>query len=176
MSSIVKYYNNSPINLVMVHGLLGSKRNFRTISNSPLLGKHLNAVHLLDLRNHGESDHTQSMTLTEMAEDLTEYITPLDNVVLLGHSLGGRVIFKYLEENGEKANNLLKGVVIVDILPTKVESTYVLDLLNTLKKIPMENRTFNELEEDFSVAAQNKSIAQLIMTNIDSIHPITRSM
>jgi len=143
----------------MVHGLLGSKRNFRTISNSAILSKHLKAVHLLDLRNHGESDHTPSMTLTEMAEDLTEYITSLDNVVLLGHSLGGRVIFKYLEENAEKVNSLLKGVVIVDILPTKVESTFVLELLNKLRKIPLENRTYNELEEEFSAAAQNKAIA-----------------
>lgn len=58
---------------------------------------HLNSTHLLDLRNHGESPHTESMTLGEMALDLSEYIKGLNNVVLLGHSLGGRVIFKYLQ-------------------------------------------------------------------------------
>jgi esterase len=31
-------------------------------------------VLLLDLRNHGESDHHSSMTYTELAEDIARYI------------------------------------------------------------------------------------------------------
>lgn len=58
LSSIKKSYNNSSLNLIILHGLMGSKNNFKTISHSNLLTDHLATTNLLDLRNHGESPHT----------------------------------------------------------------------------------------------------------------------
>lgn len=136
-------HNNSPLNLVVLHGLMGSKNNFKTITSSTLLTDHLNSVSLLDLRNHGESPHTKSMLLKDMADDLSEFIESMDNVVLLGHSLGGRVIFKYLSTHHNEAIKKVKGVVAVDILPTAVKSTYVFDLLQKLLKINLKDVTYN---------------------------------
>lgn len=98
LSSIVKKCNNSQLNLVVMHGLLGSKKNFRSFSNSDKICGNVRETHLLDLRNHGESPHCDNMSLSDMALDLREYIQNLDNVILLGHSLGGRVIFQYLHD------------------------------------------------------------------------------
>ena len=49
----------------------------------------------------------------------------MNDVVLIGHSLGGRIIFGYMEYFNAIALNKLKGIVIIDILPTMVKSTYI---------------------------------------------------
>ncbi|CAD8051922.1 unnamed protein product [Paramecium sonneborni] len=174
LSSIKKFYHNSNLNLVILHGLMGSKNNFKTISQSQILTNHLNSTHLLDLRNHGESPHTQSMTLGEMADDLSSYIQEYKDVVLLGHSLGGRVIFKYLQQYEQEVQQKVKGVIIVDILPKAVKSTYVYELLKKLVKINLNQITYNELTEKVFEASQNKAITQLLMTNIQSQQTIMR--
>ncbi|CAD8043763.1 unnamed protein product [Paramecium primaurelia] len=173
-SSIKKFYHNSNLNLVILHGLMGSKNNFKTVSSSPLLTNHLNSTHLLDLRNHGESPHHQSMTLGEMALDLSEYVKELNDIVLLGHSLGGRVIFKYLQQYEKEVQQKVKGVIIVDILPKAVQSTFVYELLKKLIKINLNQITYNELQEKVFEASQNKAIAQLLMTNFQSQQTIMR--
>ncbi len=47
---------------------------------------------LVDLRNHGESDHHASMTYKEMAEDVLRFADSkgLDNLELLGHNIGAK--------------------------------------------------------------------------------------
>lgn len=44
------------------------------------------------MRNHGESDHHQSMTYKEMASDVLRYADQrqIDKFVLLGHNLGAK--------------------------------------------------------------------------------------
>lgn len=69
----------------------------------------------------------------------------MDDCVLMGHSLGGRVIFKYLSMYQEEALKKVKGVVAIDILPTAVKSTYVYELLKKLLKINLKNVTYNQL-------------------------------
>lgn len=98
LASAVKHCGNGSHNLIVMHGLLGQKRNFRTFANHQEITSQLRSIHLLDLRNHGESPHTSTMSLNEMADDLREYIDnhTLDNLIILGHSLGGRVLFKFM--------------------------------------------------------------------------------
>ena len=42
-----------------------------------------------DARNHGLSDHHESMSYQHMSEDMKNIITE-DKVTLIGHSMGGR--------------------------------------------------------------------------------------
>ena len=42
-----------------------------------------------DARNHGLSDHHESMSYQHMSEDMKNVITE-DKVTLIGHSMGGR--------------------------------------------------------------------------------------
>jgi pimeloyl-ACP methyl ester carboxylesterase len=77
-------------NIVILHGLFGSSKNWTSV------GKDLSGlanVYALDLRNHGNSPHTDSHTIPEMAEDLKEFLTEkkIDSPILLGHSMGGLV-------------------------------------------------------------------------------------
>lgn len=63
----------SKYNLVIMHGFLGSKSNFRSICRNNHINDYANS-YLLDLRNHGDSEHKSSMLLSEMALDLKGFL------------------------------------------------------------------------------------------------------
>ncbi|MFO0116481.1 MAG: alpha/beta fold hydrolase [bacterium] len=54
-------------------------------------------VFLVDLRNHGESDHHQSMTYADMANDLLRFIDvrELEQITLIGHNIGGKTAMAF---------------------------------------------------------------------------------
>ena len=58
--------------LLFLHGLLGQGRNWRSFALNDVISAKRN-VYLVDLRNHGESDHHKSMTYREMAEDVLRF-------------------------------------------------------------------------------------------------------
>ena len=56
--------------VVILHGLLGSSENWREVSKR--LGQSCR-VYGVDLRNHGQSPHSELMTYPVMADDLHEF-------------------------------------------------------------------------------------------------------
>ena len=77
-------------NVVILHGLLGSKRNWFRIGKSLAdLGFH---VWLIDLRNHGESEWSDKHTYFDLAEDVKKLLEEqgIVNCFLIGHSMGGK--------------------------------------------------------------------------------------
>lgn len=75
--------------VVILHGLLGSSRNWTTVARD--LAEDCR-VHALDLRNHGASPHTGPFSYDDLVDDVRLWIeTHLDApVTLIGHSLGGK--------------------------------------------------------------------------------------
>jgi hypothetical protein len=76
--------------ILFLHGLLGAGRNWRTIAME-LSHKGIES-HLLDLRNHGSSPHSEVTSVKLMADDVLHYIqTKLPNdgkkPIVLGHSM-----------------------------------------------------------------------------------------
>lgn len=74
---------------ILIHGLLGSRTNLRVLTR--LLP--FQTFILPDLRNHGESPHTDRMSLIDMAADILACMDAAGakQASLVGHSLGGRV-------------------------------------------------------------------------------------
>ena len=85
----VTSYGESGTPVVVMHGLFGSGRNWMTAARR-LADQH--RVFAFDLRNHGTSPHTDTMSYPEMAEDVRETIESLGvgPVALVGHSMGGK--------------------------------------------------------------------------------------
>lgn len=52
---------------------------------------------MLDNRNHGDSPHTEHHTYQLMAKDLKQFIDEkkLKKVIILGHSMGGGVVYTF---------------------------------------------------------------------------------
>lgn len=98
--------------LLIVHGLFGMSDNWQR------LGKEFAdfyEVHLIDQRNHGRSPHSEVFNYDLMTADLVEYIQDhdLSNVLLMGHSLGGKTVM----ELAVKHPDLIEKLIVVDISP-----------------------------------------------------------
>ena len=59
-------------NLFFLHGLLGKGQNWRSFALNDAVSNKRN-MHLVDLRNHGDSEHHESMRYAEMADDVLRY-------------------------------------------------------------------------------------------------------
>ncbi len=103
---------NSGQNIVILHGLLGSSDNWYSLAKQ-LAEQH--QVFLLDQRNHGLSGWSDDWNYEVMVQDLHEFITEnaLQSIVLIGHSMGGKVAMLYAGKYPERLSKL----VIVDIAP-----------------------------------------------------------
>jgi len=89
MTLPVTSYGETGTPVVVMHGLFGSGRNWMTAARR-VASEH--RVFALDLRNHGSSPHTDTMSYPEMADDVRETIESLGvgPVALVGHSMGGK--------------------------------------------------------------------------------------
>ncbi|RVE50243.1 hypothetical protein evm_005078 [Chilo suppressalis] len=102
--------------LVILHGLLGSKNNWNSISKA-IHRKTGRKVISVDARNHGDSRHSSQHTYIHMAHDVLKLLKKLElsKVSLLGHSMGGRtaMVLSLL------CSDLVSSLIIVDISPVK---------------------------------------------------------
>jgi len=98
--------------LVILHGMLGSSRNWQTTGRDLAAKFHVLA---LDLRNHGESPHDSVMTYKSMMEDVLTWldVQGLKRVTLLGHSMGGKVAMLLACHHPER----VAALIVVDITP-----------------------------------------------------------
>lgn len=98
--------------LVILHGLLGSGKNWASVAK--LLAEDF-CVHLLDLRNHGQSPTADPMHYAAMAEDVAAWAEThgVGEACLLGHSMGGKTAMAV----ACRAPAWLRSLVVVDIAP-----------------------------------------------------------
>lgn len=116
--------------LLILHGYFGMGDNWKSHANS--FAKDSFQVHLLDQRNHGRSFHSDEFDYELMVEDLYNYIEhhKLENVDLIGHSMGGKTVMLFATEYPELVNKL----VIADISPRMYPPHHhdILDGLNSV--------------------------------------------
>jgi esterase len=98
--------------LALLHGMLGSSRNWQT-AGAELAGRF--HVHALDLRNHGSSPHADAMSYEEMMADVLAWLDAqgFARATLVGHSMGGKVAMLLACRHPERVERL----VVVDIAP-----------------------------------------------------------
>ncbi len=82
--------------VIIVHGLFGMSDNWQTFARK-LAFSH--TVYTVDLRNHGNSPHSDVFNYEVMALDLKEFMDAqgIRTAVLLGHSMGGKVVMKFAD-------------------------------------------------------------------------------
>ena len=77
----------------------------------PYFAQHGYVSHALSLRGHGGSEGRQRLRWTPLADYVSDVAQVVDQLekspVLVGHSMGGMVVQKYLESNGAPATVLL---------------------------------------------------------------------
>ncbi|NRB60764.1 MAG: alpha/beta fold hydrolase [Winogradskyella sp.] len=98
---------------VILHGFLGMGDNWKTLARQ--FSELDYQVHLVDQRNHGRSFHSDDFDYDVMAKDLKDYCDEnlLTDIVLLGHSMGGKTAMLFASEYPEYVNKL----IVADISP-----------------------------------------------------------
>jgi esterase len=127
--------------LILLHGLFGSSDNFLGVTK--ILAEKFH-VYLLDLRNHGNSPHSDEMDYSVLANDILEFCDAqkLSEFFLLGHSLGGKVAMQFALQFPQR----VKKLVIADMAPRAYapehdkifEALLALDLQNFFSRTEME--------------------------------------
>ncbi len=95
---------------IILHGLYGISDNW--VTQAKQLASSYN-VFIPDMRNHGQSGHSNVFNYDAMVTDVLELIETnhLHNPIILGHSMGGKIAMKLTLENPELVSNL----IVVDI-------------------------------------------------------------
>lgn len=98
---------------VILHGFLGMSDNWKTLGRQ--FSEHHFQVHLVDQRNHGRSFWDNHFSYEVLAEDLKHYCDThnLTNIILLGHSMGGKTAMLFATQYPEIVSKL----VVADISP-----------------------------------------------------------
>lgn len=104
--------------LVLLHGLLGSSRNWQTAGGGLAEAEEAAGgrnVWALDLRNHGKSPWRDVMSYGAMVADVLAWLDArgFGAVDLMGHSMGGKVAMALACRHPERVRRL----VVVDIAP-----------------------------------------------------------
>ena len=121
--------------LLILHGFLGMSDNWKTLGMQYAnLGFQ---VHMLDLRNHGRSFHSNEFNYQVMTNDVLEYCVEhnLENVYIIGHSMGGKVAMLFSTTYPEKVDKL----IVADIGP-KYYSPHHQDILAGLNAVDFSKK------------------------------------
>jgi pimeloyl-ACP methyl ester carboxylesterase len=148
--------------LIILHGLFGQSDNWNTLAKR--FGENGFKVYTLDQRNHGLSQHSDAWDYQLMAEDLKEFIEEhqLQNVILLGHSMGGKTVLFFEQMFPQLANKL----IIVDISPRAYEPHHdsVLKALNAVDFTDINTR--KEAEAILGEYISDFGTKQFLLKNI----------
>lgn len=148
--------------LIILHGLLGSSRNWQTTGRD-LAEKF--RVFALDLRNHGHSPHLAEMSFELMVEDVVAWMDAhgVTRAALMGHSMGGKVAMLLACRHPERVERL----IVVDIAPSdhfvghRAEFTAMMGL--DLSRL--ESRT--AAEEQFEGTVESWGMRKFLVTNLE---------
>ena len=147
--------------LLVFHGLFGMLDNWGSFGKE--MGE-LFPVHLIDLRNHGKSFHSEEMTHDDLAHDISHYMEfhHIEKANLLGHSLGGKAVMQFAIKYPIKVQKL----IVVDIAP-KAYPPHHQGILKALESVDFEKiTTRQEAEEVLQQYIPEKSVIQFLAKNL----------
>ena len=163
----VEYGKGHKKTIVILHGLLGSERNWHTVARH--LSDHF---HLLipDQRNHGVSPHNQEHSIIAMREDLEIFIAEHvhHKFYLVGHSMGGHVAMNYAFHHPET----LHALVVEDIAPRSY-GTGLIEIIQAMEDVDLtEFKEKKHVEHSLETKIRSKAVRQFVMTNLVRHHDL----
>ena len=147
--------------VILLHGIFGSSDNWLT--QARLMSTH-HHTHALDLRNHGQSPHDGVFDYPSMVADVREFIETnrLQDSVLMGHSMGGKVAMNFAVAHPDK----LQKLVVVDIAPKAYNMEHYI-ILDGLTAIPIDEITSrSEADEVLARFVEEADVRQFLLKNL----------
>src|SRR6056297_548716 len=162
--------------LVVLHGLFGSRRNWRgaakaLAASGEKRGQGL-TLFTVDLRHHGESPNRGPFSLEALAQDVCAFIEgPAIGggpVTLLGHSLGGKVALQVLRQCPE----VIERLVLADITPFRLSEEMcgglrrVVAALQELQSSPAALESRGAAEDLLGRRLESPELVRFLMHNL----------
>lgn len=147
---------------VILHGFLGMGDNWKTLARQ--FAESNFEMHLVDQRNHGRSFHAYDFDYDIMADDLKAYCDAhnLKNIILLGHSMGGKTAMLFAAKYPDLVNRL----IVADISPRfyPVHHDAILDGLSQLNF--SEIKTRGEADKSLSNYVRDAGTRMFLLKNL----------
>lgn len=147
---------------VILHGFLGMSDNWKSLGIQ--FSENGYEVHLVDQRNHGRSFHSDEFSYELMAEDLKNYCDEknLNDIILLGHSMGGKTAMEFATQYPEKCSKL----IVADIAPKSYPQHHQ-DILKALSSLDFSQiKTRKEAEDVLSGYIPEMSVRLFLLKNL----------
>ncbi len=147
---------------IILHGFLGMSDNWKTLGKK--FSEQGYEVNLIDQRNHGRSFRGDAFNYAVLAKDLKQYCDSyeLNNIVLLGHSMGGKTAMLFATMYPERVSKL----IVSDISPRYYPLHHQL-ILKGLSALDFEViKTRKEAEDILANFVSEFGIRQFLLKNL----------
>ncbi|MGY0393469.1 alpha/beta fold hydrolase [Bizionia sp. KMM 8389] len=147
---------------IILHGFLGMSDNWKTLGSQ--FAEQGYQVHLVDQRNHGRSFHDADFSYEVLVSDLKNYCQAheLTDIVLLGHSMGGKTAMLFATLFPELVSKLM----IADISPRfyPVHHDAILSGLGQLDFTTLKSR--GEADKSLANYVSDTGTRQFLLKNL----------
>ena len=149
--------------VIILHGIFGISDNWVTIGRK-IAEKF--SVYILDLRNHGQSPHSDTFNYVAMMDDLNEFIEEheLEDPIIIGHSMGGKVAMYFALEYPEMVNSLLVVDISMRKYPPRQGHVQMIEAMQSVDFSKVQSR--EDVEAQLEDEIQSRPIRLFVMKNL----------
>lgn len=155
-----RHYGNAKEHLVILHGLLGSAKNWHSIAQQLARDRQ---IIVPTLRNHGDSPHGPH-SIQHMRDDVLELLDnlQLEKTHLLGHSMGGMVGMDLAMQAAER----LQSLIIVDTAPTS-KLNRMANIFAALISLDLSSiKSRDDADKKLSLSLPDITLRQFLLQNL----------
>ena len=148
--------------MLIFHGLFGSGDNWTT--HAKKWAENGFCVYTIDQRNHGRSSHSDEMNYQLMRDDAIDLIAEenLRDIILLGHSMGGKTVMHVAQE----LEFLIEKLIVVD-MGVKRYPRHHDAVFQALRSVPLDEiHSRAEAEELFAKTTVDKATQLFLLKNL----------
>ena len=159
-----KYGEKRDQPIIILHGLFGISDNW--VSYARRIAMEGFEVFVVDQRNHGQSPQSDNFNYLALTDDLFDFIDEheIEDPILIGHSLGGKVAMRFALENP----HLVKKLVVVDItLKAYGPREHHRKIIAAMKAVDFNTvESRSDIENQLVASIPKLHIRQFIMKNL----------
>ena len=160
--------------VLVMHGLLGNKMNWRSLFRAGPLAQLDRDVIVADARNHGISPHAAEMSYDAMVDDTLRLLDAhaIERVAAVGHSMGGKTAMHLALRAPERVSRL----VVCDIAPVtytgeagpsdRSDSTFI-DVFTAMDGLDLASlKSRGQADEALTAAIPADGLRAFVLTNL----------
>ena len=147
--------------IIIMHGLFGMLDNWQTIAKK-LSEEYM--VYVVDLRDHGKSEHTTDFNYPLLAQDIAEFLEAewIHEAYIIGHSMGGKTALQLVKDYPD----LVEKLIVVDIGIKSYKGGHE-TILEALSNVPIDSvKTRLDVDKHLSRYISEPGIRLFLMKNL----------